>query len=138
MIHTNMPRNCVVFLFSRRLTLSAIYGSQNFDSHKSQQFAKEKENHAILRQICVDHCILLLKHLSNHMYFITNGYKCFLYFPLVRPKATCPYKTPLFINWQNTECNFLFIFQSLIVTAAAKLRILSSCVCVDVYFCMPY
>ena len=35
MIHTNiMPRNCVVFLLPRRQTRSAIYGSQNFDSHK--------------------------------------------------------------------------------------------------------
>ena len=25
----------------------------------------------------MDHCILLLKHLSNHMHFITNGYKRF-------------------------------------------------------------
>ena len=52
-----MPRNCTVFLLPRRLTRSAIYGSQ-------------KENHAISRQTCVDHCILLLKHLSNHMHFI--------------------------------------------------------------------
>ena len=29
-----MPRNCMVFLLPRRLTQSAIYGSQNFDSHK--------------------------------------------------------------------------------------------------------
>ena len=29
-----MPRNCVVFFLPRQLTRSAIYGSQNFDSHK--------------------------------------------------------------------------------------------------------
>ena len=34
MIHTNLPRNCVVFLLLRELTRSAIYWSQNFDSHK--------------------------------------------------------------------------------------------------------
>ena len=35
MIHTNMPRNCVVFLLPRRRTWSAInYGSQIFDPHK--------------------------------------------------------------------------------------------------------
>ena len=34
MIHTNMPRNCMVFLLPRRQTRSAIYGSQIFDSHK--------------------------------------------------------------------------------------------------------
>ena len=54
MIHTSITRNCVVFLLPR--WLSAIYGSQI---------------------LCVDHCILLLNHLSNHMHFITNGYKHF-------------------------------------------------------------
>ena len=34
MIHTSITRNCVVFLLPRRLTRSAIYGSQIFDSHK--------------------------------------------------------------------------------------------------------
>ena len=34
MIHTNMPLNCTVFLLPHRLTWSAIYGSQIFDSHK--------------------------------------------------------------------------------------------------------
>ena len=34
MIHTNLPRNCVVFLLLCELTRSAIYGSQKFDSHK--------------------------------------------------------------------------------------------------------
>ena len=36
MIHTNVPRNCVVFLSLCELTRSAIYGSQKFDSHKWQ------------------------------------------------------------------------------------------------------
>ena len=34
MIYTNLPRNCVVFLLLCELTRSAIYGSQQFDSHK--------------------------------------------------------------------------------------------------------
>ena len=34
MIHTNMPRNCTVFLLPRRLIPSAIYGCQIFDSLK--------------------------------------------------------------------------------------------------------
>ena len=34
MIHTSITQNCVVIPFSRRLTPSAIYGSQIFDSHK--------------------------------------------------------------------------------------------------------
>ena len=34
MTYTNMLQNCVVFVLSRRLTHSAIYGSQKVDSHK--------------------------------------------------------------------------------------------------------
>ena len=34
MIHKNMPRNCTVFFLPRRLTRSAIYGSQILYSHK--------------------------------------------------------------------------------------------------------
>ena len=33
MIHTNLPRNCVVFRLLCELTRSAIYWSQTFDSH---------------------------------------------------------------------------------------------------------
>ena len=36
-----------------------------------------KRKTAILRHVCVDHCILLLQHLSTQMHFITNGYKRF-------------------------------------------------------------
>ena len=62
MIYTNMPRNCVVFFLPRRLTVSV---------------RDVKGNRAILNDTCVDHYILLLKHLSNHMHFITNGFKRF-------------------------------------------------------------
>ena len=34
MIHTSIDHNCTVFLLRRELTRPAIYGSQNFDSHK--------------------------------------------------------------------------------------------------------
>ena len=44
------------------------------------------ENRAISRHFCVDQYILLLKHLSNNMHFITNGFQ-------TRPtKATSPFK----------------------------------------------
>ena len=94
MIHTNMPPKGTVFLLPRRLTRSAIYGGQIFDSHKwpTVLVRTVKENHAISRQICVDHCILLLQHLSNHMHFITNGYKRFFIDQLDRSKATCSFK----------------------------------------------
>ena len=67
MIHTNVPQNCVVFPLLCELTRSADYGSQKCDSHKwpSTVLVEEvNENRAILRHVCVDHCILLLKHLS--------------------------------------------------------------------------
>ena len=34
MIHTTLPRKCVVFLLLCELTRSAIYMSKKFDSHK--------------------------------------------------------------------------------------------------------
>ena len=34
MIYTNLSRNCTVFLLLCKLTRTAIYGSQKFDSHK--------------------------------------------------------------------------------------------------------
>ena len=34
MIHTHLPRNCVVFLLLCELIRSAIYGGQKCDSHK--------------------------------------------------------------------------------------------------------
>ena len=40
-------------------------------------FTTSKENRAILRQFCVDHCFLLLNCLSNHIHFVTNGFKRF-------------------------------------------------------------
>ena len=79
MIHTNLPQNCVVFLLLCKLTRSAIYGSQKFDSHKWPA--------------CVDHYILLLKHLSNHMHFITNGYKRFSKTNSTDPRQRVPLKT---------------------------------------------
>ena len=38
----------------------------------------------------MDHCILLLKHLSNHMHFIKKGYKRFLYTNSSDPRQRVP------------------------------------------------
>ena len=78
MIHTSITRNCVVFFLPRRLTRSAIMNG------RPCQFATVKENRAILSDTCVDHFIILLKHLSNHMHFITNGYRTLFIDQLVR------------------------------------------------------
>ena len=63
MIYTNTPGNCLVFVLPRRLTQSAIYGSQTFDFHKwpTVLVRVENENRAIWSNTCVDHYILLLK-----------------------------------------------------------------------------
>ena len=47
-------------------------------NHVSRQ-EKRKTTQFRVISTCVDHLhyILLLKYLSNHMHFITNGYKCF-------------------------------------------------------------
>ena len=63
-----MPRNCMVFLMRRELTLRAILWSQVFDTIKWLTVSVCK-----VRCYCVDRCILL-KHLSNHMHFIINGF----------------------------------------------------------------
>ena len=79
MIHTNMPRNCVVSLLPRRLTWSAIYGSQNFDSHKwpTELVRKAKGKPRNFKAYLCGSLYSTLKHLSNRVHFITNGYKRF-------------------------------------------------------------
>ena len=44
------------------------------DRVSSQRY---KENRTILRHVCVDHYILLLNYQSNHLHFITSGFKRF-------------------------------------------------------------
>ena len=64
-----------------------------------------RKNCAISRNICVDHYILLLKHLSNHMHFKTNSFRTFFLDQLARSKSTCSFKVALHsqIKWQQ-EC----------------------------------
>ena len=95
MIHTKyLPRNCVVFLLLCKLTRSAIYGSQQIDSHKINGrpclSTRLEENRAISRHVCVDHCNLLLQHLSIHMHFVTNGYKRFSKTKSTNPRQRVP------------------------------------------------
>ena len=82
MIQTSITRSSVVFLLPPRQTRSASNGSQIVDSHKWPTVlvrnVKEKKKQALSRHNCVDHCILLLKHLSKHMHLKKkNGYKRF-------------------------------------------------------------
>ena len=79
MIHTNMPRNCVVFLLLCEPIQSAIYGSQKFDSHKwPTVLVDEVKGKPWIFEACLcGSLILLLQHLSTHMHFVTNAYKRF-------------------------------------------------------------
>ena len=63
---------------------------------------KRKINRAISRHICV-YIISTLKHLSNHMHLITNGYRMLFKDQLDRSKATCSFKQ-LYENvpWRST------------------------------------
>ena len=76
MIHTNLPRNCVIFLVLCELTRSAIYGSQKCDSHK-RPTVLVNEIKGQLRNF----------EACSHMHFITNGFKD----QLDRTKATCSF-----------------------------------------------
>ena len=62
-----------------------------FDSHKwSTVLARKVKGKPHNFEASVDHCILLLKHLSNHMHFITNGFKRFLYTNSSDPRQRVP------------------------------------------------
>ena len=87
MIHTSLPQNCVVFLLLCELRWSAIING------RPCQTTRLKENRAISRHVCVDHCILLLQHLSTHMHFITNGYKRFSKTNSTDPRQRVPSMT---------------------------------------------
>ena len=100
MIHTLLPQNCVVFILLCELTPSTIYGSQKFDSHKwPTVFVDEvKGKPPISSDTCMDHYILLLKYLSNHMHFIANGYKRFSETNSTDPRQRVPLTLQLFTS----------------------------------------
>ena len=79
------------------LTRSAILKSQKLDSTKWRAvFIHDvyyKENHTLSRHICVEHYILLLKHLSNHIDFNTNGFRSFSLTNSTDPRQRVPLKT---------------------------------------------
>ena len=79
MIEINMPQSCMDFLLLYKLTQSTILRSQKHDSTKWRAVLVHdiKGKPCNTRHICVDRYILLLKHLSNHMHFITKGFKRF-------------------------------------------------------------
>ncbi len=61
------------------LTRSAILSSQKVGSTKylTEVYEVKGKPHNFQNNFLGDHYILLLKHLSNHMHFITNAFKRF-------------------------------------------------------------
>ena len=96
-----LPQTYVVFLLLCELTWSAISGSQKVDSHKwpTVLFNEIKGHRAISRYVCVDHCSLLLQHLSTQMHFITKGYKRFSKTNSTDPRQRVPFKTYSKKSW---------------------------------------
>ena len=89
-----MPRNCVVILLHRRLTRSAIYGNQIFDSHTCKWstvfIRKVKGKPRNFEAMLCGSLFLLLKHLSNHAFYNKRLHMLFID-QLVRSKATCSF-----------------------------------------------
>ena len=107
MVHTNMPRNCTVFLLPRRLARSAIYGSQIFDSQKWPNMLVRKVK-GKPRNFEANVCGLLYSTFktSFQSYAFYNKLLQTLYKDqLDRSKATCSFN----INVANTiwlnQCN---------------------------------
>ena len=73
MIHTNLPRNCVVFLLLCELTRSAIYGSQKYLDRVSR---RGKRQTVQFQYLFVTHVFNFLNIFYPYA-FITNGYKRF-------------------------------------------------------------
>ena len=90
MIHTNMPRNCVVLLL--RTTRSTIDGSQKIDSHKwpTVLIDEVKGKPRNSSDTCVVRYILLLKYLSNHVFY-NKRFQTLFKDQLDRSKATCSF-----------------------------------------------
>ena len=95
MIHTNMSRNCVVFLLLCKLTLSAIYGSQKFDSHKwSTVLVDEVKEKPCNFETCL--CGSLYSTFTTSFYqyaFHKKWLQTLSKDQLDRSKATCSFKT---------------------------------------------
>ena len=83
-IHTSITRNCTSFyVATSMLTRSATqhFGSTNWPTRVSSRVKGKSCNFETC--LCVSLYILLLRYLSNHIHFITNGFKRF-------PKTNSP------------------------------------------------
>ena len=94
MIHTNLPRNCVVFLLLCELTRSAIYGSQKCDSHKwLTALVDEVKGKLRIFEACL--CGSLYSTLTTSFYpyaFYNKRQQTLFKDQLDRSNATCSFK----------------------------------------------
>ena len=82
MIHTSLPRKCVIFLLLCELTRSAICGSKRFGSHKWPT-------------VLVDECGSLYSTFTTSFYpyaFYNKQLQMLFKDQLKRSKATCSFK----------------------------------------------
>ena len=95
MIHTSLPRNCVVFLLLCELTRSAIYGSQKFDSHKwPTVLVDEVKGKPCNFEACL--CGSLYSTFTTSFYpyaFYNKRLQTLFKDQLDRSKATCSFKS---------------------------------------------
>ena len=86
LIHKGITRNCTVFILRRELTPSAILWGQLADRVSSRRKRKTGNFKA-----CLYGSLFSTFKLSNHMHFITNGFKRIFKDQLDRSKETCSF-----------------------------------------------
>ena len=98
MTHTNMPRNCLFFLFPRRLnTVGHLWVKFKWPTYRVSSHSKRKTTQFQGKSVwIISHVsILHLKQLSNHTLAFYNGYKRFLQTNSSDPRHRVPFKTKI-------------------------------------------
>ena len=73
----------------------------------------------------MDHCILLLQHLSNHMHFIKKQLQTLFIYQLVRSKATCSFKFACLkpkLFWVYIKSLLIFLVRRNLINSMFKLH----------------
>ena len=98
MINTSTTQNC---MHDFPFTVGHFIESTFWPPKWPTVFLRDvKENRAISWHVSVDHYILLLNYLSNHLHFITNGSKCFSKTNSTDPRQRVPL-TQCLLRWEQ-------------------------------------
>ena len=120
MIHTSLPRNCVVFPLLCELTRLAIYGSQKFNSHKwPTLLVGEVKGKPCNFEACL--CGSLYSTFTTSFYpyaFYKKRLQTLFKDQLDRSKATCSFK--VFIVLAPGTSDNLFEFHLLILSTCKQ------------------